>query len=325
MKTKLADIMSQTIEAYSLLEPNESIAVAFSGGKDSTVMTALLRDLGFNPIGISIDMGYEKNYAEEIRRIGKEIGVDVNVIAARDVKRNKTFEPGEAVFIGNRLTDLDNIDISIGHTPCTYCYSTKIVAFSAALRGLGLDKIAFGHHFTDALSSLIKSSLMYYDSHENSSSYFDRNVFSQLVDNTFKNTVDLKNIISGHIQDRVSSTDEPPREFSNVLAHKIEIIRPLFSCFEVDVLSGSSSLGVQFQGSGCGHGATKETQTPREMVRAHLIRLEMDGALEFHHQMRDLLKSSIDNRGVNFFDARRSREELLGPLYKPTVSGIDKI
>lgn len=321
----------ETIEHYSLFDTRtDHIIVALSGGKDSLLLTLILRDLGVNIHPITIDMGYERGWADEIAKLAQPLGITPEVI---DVRR-PVSGAAVAVQISRRMDILDSIPTSgsSSETPCTHCYSVKVLALETAARRDEITRVAFAHHMTDAIASLVKEGLMHVDRWDNDNSEFDRQNFELLVEQLVAESADfpgepLPSSLTSRLVDLVHAskldTDEPPRQPLRRGRSPIEIIRPLFLIDEHQIRKATIDLSLRTADSGCGHGATQVTQTPREIVHFRLLNSLRNQA--YYSLLRELVLHGIAPNGSARVQARKQRSEMLGALYKPPTDDLDKL
>jgi len=307
--------------------------VALSGGKDSLLLCLTLREMGIAHRAVTIDMGYEAGWADRINRRAQLIGITPEIVSARDATRVPSLGP-VAVGLRRRLTVLDTIDTTTkpAVTPCTYCYSVKVLLLDTVAARTGATQVAFAHHMTDAAASLLKESLLHVDRFGRGHIRYEHTNFESLVwelaaaadeYETGRDQPLLKTIESLVTAARVG-TDEPPRQ---PLRHDhpdgVEIIRPFFGVDEDTVIGAVTRCGVQAEGSGCGHGATLASQTPREMVH-HRV-LAGRGNTEFFAHVAQLVRDGIGPDGPSTTRARLQRQELLGCQYKPVLDEFEKL
>ncbi|MEW1842665.1 hypothetical protein AB0392_32375 [Nonomuraea angiospora] len=310
--------VQQVCNRYQLLPPREPVAVAFSGGKDSLLLSLALRELCVPIICIAVDMGYEPDWARRITALGKRSRLPVEVV---DVRRDTVAKSREdRRNIGRSLRALTVIQPNA--TPCTHCYNVKVVALENAVRDHGASTVAFGHHRTDALASLIKEALMYIDRWDRGHRVFDRDNFAELVKQLKEEAEappDAGHALIARITELVHAdivdTDEPPRQPLNRDNPGINIIRPLFLVNEGTIIEITATGLIDVEGSGCGHGLAANYLTPREMVHYGVLRAGCHPWFDEHAQR--LLMHGIDTRGGARLEARRRRAALLGDQYKP--------
>jgi tRNA(Ile)-lysidine synthase TilS/MesJ len=257
-----------TVDRYSLLDAHEEVMVAFSGGKDSIGLSWCLTRLGYRVIPVAVDMGYEASWAERIQNLGRAIGLTVRVIDVRN-DRFETAAREDYHKILLRLEVLDSLSESKAHniTPCTHCYNTKVVGLDNAARAMGVAKIAFAHHLTDACTSLIKESLLRIDRLDLHHQMYTRANYESLV-SELTSEAKIYPAASSPLTERITGlaaqgqvdTDEPPRQPLRTDRDGVDIVRPLFGVWEEHLVQLSHDIGYKAEGSGCGHGITANTE-----------------------------------------------------------------
>ena len=139
---KLMGLMRRCIEDYKMISPGDKIAVGVSGGKDSLVLLKLLAGLrqymDFQVEAITIDMGLGMDYSG-IEAICRELDVTYTVV--------KT-EIAPIIF-----------DYRKEKNPCSMCSKMRRGALNQALLDRGLNKLALGHHYDDAVETFVMNLL----------------------------------------------------------------------------------------------------------------------------------------------------------------------
>jgi tRNA(Ile)-lysidine synthase TilS/MesJ len=331
LPTSLMTSMLHTIEQHDLIDRSRPVLVALSGGKDSLLLCLALRELGIAHHAVTIDMGYEVGWADRIRQRAHAVGVTTQIVSARESHGG----PGpDAVTVRRGLKLLDTIAVEKKPvaTPCTYCYSVKVLLLEAAAARSGASQVAFAHHMTDAAASLLKEALLHVDRFDRRHSRYDRENFESLVAELATAAehydADCDQPILRAIEALVSAgrvgTDEPPRQpLRQDFPENTEVVRPFFGIDEDTIIRAVTLNKVQTESSGCGHGLTLATQTPREMV--HYRVLAGRGGSAFFNHVADLVRRGIAEDGTSTTRARMKRQELLGQQYKPVISEIDKL
>lgn len=139
---KIVGLVRRCVEDYNMIEAGDRIGVGVSGGKDSLALLVLLAELQkynhkpFAIEAITIDMGLGMNYTE-IEKLCKELNVPFHLI--------KT-EIGPIIF-----------DHRKEKNPCSMCSKMRRGALNQALLDLGLNKLALGHHYDDAVETFVMS------------------------------------------------------------------------------------------------------------------------------------------------------------------------
>ena len=326
---QLMKTVVDTIQQYGLVDVSRPLLVALSGGKDSLLLCLALREIGIAYRAVTIDMGYEDGWADRIRLRAGMVGVEPEVVSARE-----TTTTIDAAPVRRRLDVLDAISTTTkpAVTPCTYCYSVKVLLFEAVAARTGASQVAFAHHMTDAAASLLKEALLHVDRFDRGHTRYERANFESLVmelaDVATNYETDqeqpLLQTINALVTTAQVGTDEPPRQ---PLRHDrpdgVEIVRPLFRVDEDTIVREVARNEIQTEGSGCGHGMTLSSQTPREMVH-HRV-LAGRGDTDFFAHTRKLVCDGVDQNGSGITMARSRRQHLLGCQYKPVVAEFDKL
>ena len=139
---KMIGLVRRCVEDYNMIEAGDRIGVGVSGGKDSLVLLLLLAELRqynskpFSIEAITIDMGLGMDYTE-IRNLCDQLDVPFHLV--------KT-EIGPIIF-----------DHRKEKNPCSMCSKMRRGALNQALLDLGLNKLALGHHYDDAVETFVMS------------------------------------------------------------------------------------------------------------------------------------------------------------------------
>lgn len=139
-------ILSHTrrcVEDYDMIQKGDRIAVGVSGGKDSLMLlTALARLQKFYPEtftveALTVDMGIEGMDFSAVADYCKELDVPYHII--------KT-EISHIIF-----------DVRKEKNPCALCAKMRRGSLHDAMAELGINKIALGHHYDDAVETFFLS------------------------------------------------------------------------------------------------------------------------------------------------------------------------
>ena len=140
--------MRRTITGNQMLEYDDRVAVAVSGGKDSlTLLNILVKLEGRFPksrlIAVSIDEGIDgyRDEALELARLACErLGIEQVVVSYRDLFGVTTDEIARA---------------KLGKTPCAYCGVFRRKAINKAAGMVGATKIATAHNLDDEVQTVL--------------------------------------------------------------------------------------------------------------------------------------------------------------------------
>ena len=141
---RLIGLVRRCVEDYHMIEEGDRIAVGVSGGKDSLALLVFLAELrkyhnkSFEIEAITIDMG---------------LGMDYSGIAALCESLNVPYTRVETQ-IGPIIFDYRK-----EKNPCSMCSKMRRGALNQALLDRGMNKLALGHHFDDAVETFMMSLL----------------------------------------------------------------------------------------------------------------------------------------------------------------------
>ena len=139
---KLMGLLRRCVEDYQMIGDGDRIAVGVSGGKDSLVLLMLMAGLReyhnkkFTVEAITVDMGLGMDYSE-IAAFCEKLNVPFHLIPT---------EIGPIIF-----------DYRKEKNPCSMCSKMRRGALNQALLDLGMNKLALGHHFDDAVETFVMS------------------------------------------------------------------------------------------------------------------------------------------------------------------------
>ena len=142
---KMMGLMRKCIDDYHMISPGDKIAVGVSGGKDSLTLLTVLAALRsyypapFELAAITIDMGLSGMDFSPVEQYCKELNVGYFC---------KKTEIGPIIF-----------DYRKEKNPCSMCAKMRRGALGNLLRERGINKLALGHHFDDAVETFMMSLL----------------------------------------------------------------------------------------------------------------------------------------------------------------------
>jgi len=143
--------VSRTIADGKMVRSGDRIAVALSGGKDSTALLLVLSHLlpawdDVHPVAITIDEGIA-GYRDETLR------------AAQELTKSLGIEHHTVSFAELFDKDLDRILHGRKHRACTICGILRKKALAVAAERYGATKIATGHNLDDEAQSVLMNAL----------------------------------------------------------------------------------------------------------------------------------------------------------------------
>ena len=141
---KLIGLVRRCAEDYNMISPGDRIAVGVSGGKDSLALLVFLAELRkynhkpFEVEAITIDMGLGMDYSG-IENLCKELNVPFHLVQT---------QIGPLIFEHRKEKN-----------PCSLCAKMRRGALNEALLERGMNKLALGHHYDDAVETFLMSLL----------------------------------------------------------------------------------------------------------------------------------------------------------------------
>lgn len=143
---KLQQLLSYTrkaVDEYTMIEEGDHIAVGISGGKDSLTLLYAMHGLQrfypkkFKLSAITIDLGYSKCDFTPVAKLCEELGVPYKIVKT-DIAHILFEERKEP-------------------NPCSLCAKMRKGALNQAVKEMGCNKIAYGHHKDDLVETLLMS------------------------------------------------------------------------------------------------------------------------------------------------------------------------
>lgn len=144
---RILSLVRRCVEDYEMIAPNDRIAVGVSGGKDSLMLLMALAKLReFYPIpfqveAFTLDMGHADGRPgmdfAPVARLCRELDVPFTLLES---------EIHHIIF-----------DVRREKNPCSMCAKMRRGALHSALKERGLNKIALGHHYDDAVETFFLS------------------------------------------------------------------------------------------------------------------------------------------------------------------------
>ncbi len=138
--------VKNTISSYKLASKRDRIAVACSGGKDSTTALYLLKKFGYNVFAIYIDLkmgDYSKKCLDNIKKFCKEHKINLHIISMQ-----KEFG-SSMCYIRSNIQESKKI------SNCTICGVIKRWLLNKKARQLKATKLATGHNLDDEAQTIL--------------------------------------------------------------------------------------------------------------------------------------------------------------------------
>ena len=140
---KLFRTIDKAVSEYNMIEEDDRILIAASGGKDSTALAEYFaarlqrRHPVFEAAALHIATDIGSEFAPELAERFKSWGIDVTV---------KTISVLERLKTGKKMN-------------CWWCSSQRRLELSKYAREHGFNKIALGHHLDDILETALMNAL----------------------------------------------------------------------------------------------------------------------------------------------------------------------
>ncbi len=138
---RILSLVRRCVDDYQMIEAGDTIAVGVSGGKDSLLTLAALASLRrfypkpFEVAAITLDSGTPGQDLTPLDGYCRELGVPFHKIPVPIY---------EIVFTIRQETN-----------PCSLCAKLRRGALHSEMKKLGYQKIALGHHYDDAVETLL--------------------------------------------------------------------------------------------------------------------------------------------------------------------------
>lgn len=141
--SNLLSLLRSCVDDYQMIKEGDRIVVGVSGGKDSLTLLHLMARLQsfypkhFSLAAVSVDLGLPGMDFTPVEEFSKELEVPFQLI--------KT-EIGPIIFEYRKEKN-----------PCSMCAKMRRGALDRAVKELGFNKLALGHHYDDAAETFLMS------------------------------------------------------------------------------------------------------------------------------------------------------------------------
>ena len=135
----------RAVDDYDMILEGDRVAVGVSGGKDSMLLLLALSHLRrfyprrFTLEAVTVELGFEGMDFTPVKELCQELEVPYTCLRT-DIK--------EVVF-----------DVRKEENPCSLCAKMRRGAINDLIRQHGVNKLALGHHFDDAVETFMMSLL----------------------------------------------------------------------------------------------------------------------------------------------------------------------
>lgn len=142
---KILGQVRRCVEDYHMIDAGDVVAVGVSGGKDSLVtLTALARLRAFYPIPFTV-----RAITLESGAPGMSFDAVADLCRQLEVPYTRIQVPVYDIVFNQRKEK----------NPCSLCAKLRRGSLNTALTDLGIRKIALGHHYDDAIETLLMNLL----------------------------------------------------------------------------------------------------------------------------------------------------------------------
>lgn len=141
---RLVGLVRRCAEDYDMIKPGDRIGVGVSGGKDSLALLVLLAELKkynhkpFELEAVTVDLGFGMDFSG-IEKLCNDLEVPFNLVRT---------QIAPVIF-----------EYRQEKNPCSMCAKMRRGAINQTLLERGLNKLALGHHYDDAVETFMMSLL----------------------------------------------------------------------------------------------------------------------------------------------------------------------
>jgi len=131
--------VEKTIKQFNMINKDEKVLVAISGGKDSLSLALCLKELGYNVSGYHIDLGFEgfsDGVIGFVENFCKQYNINIKIERVSD-------------FLGLPMNEVAKV---MKRNSCSVC--GKVKRYMMNKIGLSYDATATGHNLDDEVSTL---------------------------------------------------------------------------------------------------------------------------------------------------------------------------
>ena len=151
IEKRLVNKVKKTIKNYKLLDKEENVLVALSGGKDSISILYILKKLGYKVSALTIDLNignYTKKNVAYAKEFCKEHKINYNETSLR-----KEF--GYSLCYIRSILNSRGLNLK----SCTICGILRRYLINRMARNLKADKLVTGHNIDDEAQSVMMNIL----------------------------------------------------------------------------------------------------------------------------------------------------------------------
>ncbi len=152
-KDSIEDKVRATISKYKMFEPDDKVAVAVSGGKDSLSLLHILADIEKNfpqtsICAVTVDEGI-KGYRDEALKFAakncQKLGIKHKIVSFKEMYKITLDELAE-IIRDNGKNEL---------SPCSYCGVLRRRSLNTVARQTGANKLVTAHNLDDETQTIL--------------------------------------------------------------------------------------------------------------------------------------------------------------------------
>lgn len=147
LKQILSSIRKADFE-FNLIEEGDRIAVGVSGGKDSMLLLLALKQYqrfpnkNFDFYAVCLDLGFGNVDTKTLQNYCDDLNIKLHIEDCKDVSYILSHHKNQS-----------------GNLPCSICSRMKKAAINKVAHQLNCNKVAFAHHYDDALETLLMNTI----------------------------------------------------------------------------------------------------------------------------------------------------------------------
>lgn len=145
----------ETVQKSGMVREGERIAVAVSGGKDSTALLLVLKKIlasrNIEMVAVTVDegiSGYRDDTVKAAKSICERLEIEQQIVSFREEFGFNLDEVVSGKIVAGR-----------GAAPCTFCGVFRKSALNRAAKRLGATRVATGHNLDDEAQSVMMNYL----------------------------------------------------------------------------------------------------------------------------------------------------------------------
>lgn len=214
---KILSYVRRCVEDYDMIQAGDRVAVGVSGGKDSLVLLAALARLrAFYPKPFTVEA-----FTLDMGHVDGGTGMDFSGVAhfCRSIEVPFTLLSSEIHHI--------IFDLRKEKNPCSMCAKMRRGALHNALAERGIQTIALGHHFDDAVETFFLS--LFYEGRLSCFqpvTYLDRSQVTQIRPLLYVQERDVRGAVRRLnlpvVENPCPANGSTKREEMKVLLHQLE-------------------------------------------------------------------------------------------------------